>query len=107
MSKLRWLPRSPAILAVLSALLLALPLNGAHGSAAPDACIADVSPTLPGQPRSVGCEGGSIDFSISVPTQCPAGGCGMIIDGPGFRVSAEQVNENTGLRERARAKQRT
>jgi hypothetical protein len=46
--------------------------------------------------------GGTIDFSITVPKPCERGGCGLIFDVPGFFVSADQVDQNTGLRERAR-----
>ena len=70
---------------------------------APDECITDISPTGPdGTAREFQCAGDEVRFFVVVPPGCERGGCGLIFDLPGTGQSAESVNQNTGLRERAR-----
>ena len=84
----------------LSALALALILGAAHQGMAQQSCIDDTSPTDGRVFPAARC---GLDFTVAVPQQCPAGGCGLIVDVHGFAMSADIQDRNTDLRRLGRA----
>jgi poly(3-hydroxybutyrate) depolymerase len=68
------------------------------GSAPPDVvvgpvgCVSDISAGH----HQFGCDG--IEYDLEIPSECAAGGCGMVLDVHGLTMCADQQDKNTELR---------
>ncbi len=78
-----------AALAIIPSLAMSAPVQ--------TSCIKDLTAT---NKRVVRCDG--IKYNLSVPSDCVAGGCGLIFDVHGYSMNGNSQNANTGLAELGR-----